>query len=163
MSRKNRAETFTGSPCRRGGHTLRYASNGSCVVCHKAEAAKWGDANRAKRREIANRYYRTNTSRAKAANAKWKKANPDKRKDAELRREFGISLAQYREMLQKQGGVCALCECVCRTGNSLAVDHDHRTGKVRGLLCFRCNLALERADAHPTWLQSAGQYLRGAA
>lgn len=51
---------------------------------------------------------------------------------------LGVSDAEYARMLEAQDGHCALCENEPKS-RKLHVDHDHRTGKVRGLLCFRCN------------------------
>lgn len=64
------------------------------------------------------------------------------KRDAGLRNRYGISLQQYNEMLLAQNGVCKICREVCPTGRHLAVDHCHTTGKVRGLLCVRCNQGL---------------------
>jgi hypothetical protein len=58
-----------------------------------------------------------------------------------LKRCYGISVEQYEEMLDRQGGVCGLCGEPPR-GLRLAVDHDHETGRVRGLLHNECNRAL---------------------
>jgi hypothetical protein len=52
---------------------------------------------------------------------------------------FGITLAQYDQMVTDQAGVCAICKRPCSTGKRLAIDHDHDTNRVRGLLCTRCN------------------------
>jgi hypothetical protein len=76
---------------------------------------------------------------------------------------YGLAPGQYAELLDEQGGVCAICEqpeTRQRAGiiTALSVDHDHDTGTVRGLLCFRCNVqleAIERAD----WLDAALRYL----
>jgi hypothetical protein len=54
------------------------------------------------------------------------------------KRKYGLSLEQYEEMLRLQGGTCALCGRPPKTYR-LNVDHDHITGRVRGLLCYRCN------------------------
>ena len=51
---------------------------------------------------------------------------------------YGLTLEEYERLLALQGGRCAICECQPRT-RRLAVDHDHVTGEVRGLLCTRCN------------------------
>lgn len=66
----------------------------------------------------------------------------NQKRDAGLRARYGISLDQYNELLKAQNGVCAICESTCPTGRNLAVDHSHKTGKVRGLLCVRCNQGL---------------------
>ncbi|PYQ17504.1 MAG: hypothetical protein DMF80_00495 [Acidobacteria bacterium] len=51
-------------------------------------------------------------------------------------------------MLVDQKERCAICRKACGTGRRLAVDHDHQTGRVRGLLCFRCNTALARYEEY---------------
>lgn len=55
---------------------------------------------------------------------------------------YGLTTAQYDQMLDRQDGRCAICRRQPRT-KRLAVDHDHETGHVRGLLCDRCNRGLE--------------------
>lgn len=82
--------------------------------------------------------------------ARWRERNPDADADKTLRRKYGITLAQYDELFELQGGVCALCkkgETTKRRKKGegrerLAVDHCHDTGRVRGLLCFKCNTAI---------------------
>lgn len=57
-----------------------------------------------------------------------------------LERTFGITAEEYQKILDVQGGVCAICQRAKGTGRKkLAVDHDHITGEVRGLLCASCN------------------------
>lgn len=85
-------------------------------------------------------------------------------KDAGLRNKFGITLAEYGEMLVKQGGVCAICERAetdTRNGKvkALAVDHDHETGVVRALLCVACNTGLGKFRDDPELLLKAKKYL----
>ena len=65
-------------------------------------------------------------------------ANWENKKDYKLKTRYGISLAEYDEILKNQGGVCALCKRPPQN-NELAVDHNHTTNKVRGLLCQHCN------------------------
>lgn len=61
-------------------------------------------------------------------------------KDAYLKRTYGISLLDYYRMLDSQDRRCAIClQAASRYRSALAVDHNHKTGKVRGLLCYRCN------------------------
>lgn len=111
-------------------------------------------------------------ARAKA----WQKANPERlnayrrerrarpevkarERATYLKRKFGITLATYDEMLQVQGGVCAICGRPPREDISLHVDHEHGTGRVRGLLCFRCNNALGDFDDDPALLLRAVEYV----
>lgn len=78
-----------------------------------------------------------------------------------LKRAYGIAKVTYMQMFEAQGGVCAICkkpEGHSRFKN-LAVDHDHETGKVRSLLCHRCNAGLGNFyDALPL-LREAVRYL----
>lgn len=85
-------------------------------------------------------------------------------RDKERLRNFGLTAEQYAEMLLAQGNKCAICgneETATRMGNvkSLAVDHDHKTGKVRGLLCNECNQGLGKFRDSREMLLSAARYL----
>lgn len=59
-----------------------------------------------------------------------------------FKRSYGITLEEYDLYFKKQGGLCALCRGESNGRGRLAVDHDHETGEVRGLLCFTCNTNL---------------------
>ncbi len=73
-------------------------------------------------------------------------------------RKYGLTEEQYQQMLDAQGGVCAICGGVDK-GKSLAVDHDHNTGENRGLLCFQCNVVIGNSRENVETLQSAIDYL----
>lgn len=101
---------------------------------------------------------------------KWNLANKDKVKGyatkSQLKNKFGITLDQYNEMLRIQNGLCAICfqpETVIDKRNNkviaLAVDHNHITGEVRGLLCARCNISLGGFQDSPENLKNAALYL----
>lgn len=82
---------------------------------------------------------------------------------SELRNRFGIDAHAYEELLAKQEGVCAVCRRKERiAGRRLAVDHCHKTGAVRGLLCQACNTGLGKFEDNPVLLARAAQYLGGA-
>lgn len=67
-------------------------------------------------------------------------APADKARQGHLIRNFGITLEQYNALLARQGEGCALCgKTPDAEGQSLAVDHDHKTGEIRGILCRYCN------------------------
>lgn len=82
-----------------------------------------------------------------------------------LRWHYGISQAQYEALLEEQGGVCAICHRPEKSKNAknLSVDHDHVTGKVRGLLCSFCNHALGYFRDDITALERAIDYLKANA
>ena len=71
--------------------------------------------------------------------------------------QLGVGDDEYEWMLAEQGGVCAICGSPPKS-RRLHVDHDHRTGAVRGLLCFRCNRALP-SYVTAEWLHAAASYL----
>lgn len=90
----------------------------------------------------------------------------DYQRDSSLRATYGISLEEYRMMLDEQNGVCAICEQPERRKHPkssdpmlLAVDHDHVTGQIRSLLCATCNFMLGHAQDDVSILAKAIQYL----
>ncbi|WP_250003924.1 endonuclease VII domain-containing protein [Actinoplanes sp. M2I2] len=74
-----------------------------------------------------------------------------------LRRRYGIGQADFDEMLWRQFGRCA----ICRAPDPQHVDHDHRTGAVRGILCFNCNGGLGQFRDNQDYLAGAIEYLKG--
>ncbi|MET7470934.1 endonuclease VII domain-containing protein [Micromonospora sp. NPDC005686] len=74
-----------------------------------------------------------------------------------LRRRYGVGEKEFQELLAEQGGVCA----ICRRPDPEHLDHDHRTGWVRGILCFNCNGGLGQFKDNADVLARAITYLRG--
>jgi hypothetical protein len=75
-----------------------------------------------------------------------------------LKRKYGMSLEEFDRILAEQGGACAICG---QTSNeTLCVDHCHQTGKVRGLLCRRCNGGLGCYGDNPLFMSKAVAYLK---
>lgn len=136
------AQEFSPSPA--GGCGLHTY----CKPCNSARANEWNKANRARRAEAARKY--------RAA----KPGVSDKERAGRLRRTYGITPEEYDEMLVHQGGVCAIC-LKPPAARRLAVDHDHRTGLIRGLLCAFCNFDLlgKSGDKDPGKFLRAADYL----
>jgi len=135
-------------------------------TCPKCESAKPEDHFNKHRRECkgcraaAQRNYVTrNKDAVTARNRTWRTTDRNQ-KAAHLRRMYNLSLEAYDNMLASQGGTCAICKNDCPTGRLLAVDHDHETGRVRGLLCARCNPGLGYFADSPDLLAAAADYLR---
>lgn len=81
-----------------------------------------------------------------------------------LRYKYKISAGNYDAMLRAQGSKCAICRCEASTfSKRMNIDHCHRTGAIRGLLCMDCNLLLGRARDSIGTLQSAITYLIASA
>lgn len=117
-------------------------------------------------------YNRRPEVKAKArARAIERAANPDyvaKNKAAARRnfyqREYGITIGERDALLAAQGGACALCGLSTKFGGSSAqygahLDHCHETGRVRGVLCARCNTSLGKFGDDPARLRAAAAYL----
>ena len=87
-----------------------------------------------------------------------------KTRNYHLKRAYGLSDGEYAALLTSQGGVCAICG-TADTGTfqgkpkQMAVDHDHATGAVRGLLCAPCNQGLGNFGDDPDRLLTAAKYL----
>ena len=80
---------------------------------------------------------------------------PDSKPAAE-RVADDLSVVEHRNLLAQQNGVCAICR---EPGLYLCVDHDHKTGRVRALLCIRCNVAIGYLRESPLLARAAATYL----
>ena len=130
-----------------------------------------------KKRQYALTYYRKHLKECRAkAREKYKEKRVQRLAYAkkyssrpevkERRRQRDLTMEQYEQMLKAQGGGCAICggkvnmktrwkKCIKR----LAVDHCHKTGKVRGLLCWMCNSSIGRMKDDPALLRKAADYV----
>ena len=99
--------------------TVKYPTGkaNECLVCANAMRSKWVENNKSRDKEI--------------------------KKNSYYKKLYGISLEDYNKLFAKQKGCCGCCgKHQTEFERSLAVDHCHHTGEVRGLLCYACNLAL---------------------
>lgn len=83
-----------------------------------------------------------------------------KERQANLKRMFKMSLEEYEDKAKQQNGLCAICNGVCKSGKRLAVDHDHKTGMIRDLLCGNCNGGLGKFQDSIDLLLKAAEYLK---
>lgn len=82
-------------------------------------------------------------------------------RNRDLKWKFGITIEDYERMLENQANRCAICGGYqVIKGDNLYVDHNHQTGKVRGLLCHYCNVGIGMLKDNPQILQNAIDYLR---
>jgi len=96
--------------------------------------------------------------RTKERNKEYKKKNNNARRYS-LKNKYGIDIEQYDNILEKQNNLCAICGKPNDGKKSFSVDHDHKTNKVRGLLCTSCNLGLGNFKDTIKLLASAARYL----
>jgi hypothetical protein len=102
----------------------------------------------------------TNATRQKA----WRDRNPAGVKNFDLKKHFGITIQDYEKMSKAQDNKCGICnreESFGRKGVTyrLAVDHCHKTGKIRGLLCNSCNKAIGSLRDDPEIIRKAADYV----
>jgi len=123
---------------------------------HKKELASYYAKYQKDRRDLINKRARERRKTDPEYRAKqieysrlWRKNNPGKmafmKKKSILKHTYGLTLEQYNEMVNRNGGRCYICNKIKKRNNcknGLCVDHDHKTGQVRGLLCHSCNRAL---------------------
>jgi hypothetical protein len=139
----------------------RDGRRGDCKACFAARHQRWYAGNKAK--EIARvQAWRDANAGRYAEYQRQYNARPERKladRAGHLKRKFGISLEQYEEMLAAQSGGCAICGVLPPENGSLHVDHDHETGRVRGLLCFSCNGGIGQFQEDPLILRAAVRYL----
>lgn len=113
------------------------------------------------------RKWKADNAAAHAAQRKDYDTSPRGRRlklDNRLRSTYGITLEDYEALLVEQNFVCKLCGIEAWAaggpGNRLNVDHDHKTGGIRGLLCSKCNVGLGAFGDDPDRLIKAAAYVR---
>lgn len=92
------------------------------------------ESTRQKKLASARAYYRSHSQRLKKS--------PELVRRYKLQQKYGITIEEYEQMLAQQKGRCMICRKKPSDSKKLAVDHCHKTGKVRGLLCHHCNNGL---------------------
>lgn len=127
--KNNQTLYFTGKPCKYGHIAHRFTNNGTCKECFKVIAKK-----------SYHKYYNE--------------------------RNFDISDAERQAIDDRQYGVCAICkeeetiiDGQTKEVKPLSLDHNHKTGKVRGLLCTKCNIGLGNFNDEAYLLRRAADYL----
>lgn len=106
-------------------------------------------------------WYVANRDKVLAASKKLRLENPPEHFRIRLKSNYGIDVETYARMLHSQGFSCAICREVLAMDKRTHVDHNHATGKVRGVLCQDCNHTIGSARERVDVLRSAIEYLGG--
>ena len=131
-----------------------------CKECVRVVRNRWRKNNpnkmKAQRERWRNR--EGNIEKKRIRNRRWRKAQPGRHRNCRITKK------QYDDMLYSQNGVCVICgepETTYRWGRiiALAIDHNHETGEIRGLLCTKCNSGLGCFRDNANILASAISYL----
>jgi len=137
----------------------RHKGNGLCVSCYSRDRAR---QNATANRERSRSWYANNTDKAKSASAAWNAAHPDGHRRNVIRSRYGISADDERQILERQNYLCPICGGQFDASSRATVahiDHDHSTGKVRGILHFRCNVGIGALGDSAERLANAIAYL----
>lgn len=128
---------------------------------HKDEILKRQKEFRLKNRDKINKssreYYSTHQKEILKRAQEYYHNDPDRSRNRKLQKAYGITQQDYVLMLVQQNGVCAICGSN-NNGKALHIDHDHKTGKVRALLCAFCNHGLGYIE-NSIWIKKAQSYL----
>ena len=113
---------------------------GICKKCVAENTQRWRDSRSPEEKKLIS-----------LANLEWEKNNPERVKAYRAKRRYGLTFEEF-DNLPKQ---CA----ICGNNTDLVIDHDHKTGNFRGVLCRRCNLGLGHFNDNPALLLKAVDYL----
>ena len=107
-------------------------------------------------------WYRENKERQKKNAKRYRKENPDANYTHHIKNTYGISKKYYNKMFKDQKGACAICGThQSELTKRLFVDHCHKEGEVRGLLCHRCNSAIGLLRDDASLIKKAAEYVAG--
>ena len=140
------------------------ASNKKNTEKKKVWVREWRKKNpdKAKQNYVKSHQKRKHDENYKAKNRKrasvWFKRNPERARENGLKK-YGIDVAHYEALLISQDRCCAICRGQNTNKKALAVDHCHKTGKVRGLLCNSCNRGIGMLGDSSWRLRLAAEYL----
>lgn len=146
-------KTYNGKPCKVCGSTEKHVSSYSCVSCNTKR-----NLHKLYNKELM-APYRTKEKSSKKLKT-WRVKNPEKLEEQYHRKrlaKYNITQETFDNMLLTQEGKCAICADTLT--EKFTVDHNHDTGKVRGLLCYKCNSGIGLLKDSVELLSLAIKYL----
>jgi hypothetical protein len=146
---------------KRASSLAYYRANASAINAER-RAERAADPERARARERAHRA--ADPLAARARDKRYAQRHPDKiqLKRQRIRlRQYGLTPETFAALIAAQNNCCAICENPLPKGLHRHIDHCHKTGRVRGVLCQRCNVLLGFALENPRTLERAVAYLGG--
>lgn len=173
-------------PCRKCGGTERNKT-GECFICRRVRNNRYKQGLDQAHKDLSKLYhqayyqshkvpreptvkapvkdrvharYKANEKQMNAYSKAWSTANPDKKEELGERsrlKKYGLTKDQYLCLLKKQGELCRICQKPF--GTRIHIDHDHVTGRIRGLLCHNCNVGMGHFQDKAQLLRAAVAYL----
>jgi hypothetical protein len=146
---------------------LKFGVKSVCRQCDKEYKRKWVEANPVRQRDQVNGWKASNRDKVRGWNreysARIRKEKPEQwamyERRARLKREYGVTPEWFEVKYKEQQGLCAICGLV-PTGKGLCIDHCHKTGVARELLCTQCNTTLHKMELEIEWVRKAEAYLQ---
>lgn len=135
--------------------------DGLCSWCKECtNAARRVSRDPEKHRQESAAYRAADPEGYRQYKSNYRKGNSDRVRGHYLKHRYGVSLDTVRSLLKAQGGCCAICSRpLTLEGKGTAIDHDHTTGLVRGVLCICCNTGIGMLQDTPKLLLNAYNYL----
>lgn len=139
-----------------------------CKSCVNKNWKIYYQRNKDKIKDKMKKEYHKDPEKHQTRARNWRQENKELvkkiRRKTNLKCAYNLTVEDYAILLQNQCGVCCICKqpettIVENALMPLSVDHDHKTGKVRGLLCFKCNRGLGQFNDSPVLLRTAADYL----
>jgi hypothetical protein len=140
-----------------------------CNDCRNAYRREAHKKDPSIKRNQSNKFTMKNKDKINAGACKKRKEEPKRFKNYSLKKNFGITIEEYDKLHTAQNHVCAICKktetALHNNGKpkDLAVDHCHNSGRIRGLLCWRCNTGIGKLYDNPEILRKAADYIEKSA
>ena len=161
-----RTNSITCPPCRKPykheQEMKRYREDAEYRNKRRASGEAWNSQNKERRALAIKAWRERNPDKTRQSSLRYYYANKEKmvvKRENQKLRSFGLTLEAYKDRLEYQANGCAICGNPCSTGRKLAIDHDHLTGRIRGLLCSNCNQGLGKFKDDIGLLRRAIAYL----
>ena len=130
-----------------------------CKICLKEQRKIYRDNNKEKIKQYEKMYTIKNKEKQRKKDKLYYANNKEKERERKFKQKYNLSLDEYNAMLKNQDNKCLICGNELKDKQKIHIDHCHKTGKVRGILCARCNTRLELVENHPEIIQSMFTYL----
>ena len=132
----------------------KYFAKGLCKQCYHKQRIR---SKRPTFRDV--KYRKENLKTYANYSQKWRKLHPNASREYLLKSLYNLSIEDFTKLSEKQHNLCAICYQPPKGSKYLYIDHNHKTGKIRGLLCRDCNSALGLFHDNITSLEIAIKYL----
>lgn len=139
-----------------------YYAKGLCRKCYEKQLLLLNPQYKEKQKENSKNWSIENKEKKNEYDRQRRKrvkVDPDKKYYSSIFRKFGITEQEYKNLVQESNNCCNICDRPPYKGKRLHLDHDHKTGKIRGLLCARCNWYLHTVENGDNILEKIKNYL----